>query len=118
MKTINNVRAAKVIRVVNGNTLDMEIDLGLGVVVTRRVDLARINPLEQFSDKGDKAKLWMRNCFIGEVPHAIIQFSRHPEEPDRVIAEVWDDLDRNISDYLIQNNMGELDENLTVNVLG
>lgn len=117
MKQINNVRKAKVIGVVNGNTMDMEIDLGFGMKIIRRIDLARISPNEQFSDKGDKAAQWMQGYFVHEVPDVILQFSnRNPS--DRLLAEVWDDLGQNVSDFILEKGWGELDETRRVDVIG
>lgn len=118
MKHDNKVREGKVIKVVNGNTIDVELKLGFGITLKQRIDLARISPFDQFSEKGQQAEQWMKGYFLLEVPDVTLQFQRHPEDANRYIAEVWDDIGLNVSDNILQRKWGTLDERLQVNVLG
>lgn len=109
---------AKVIRVVNGNTLDLDIFLGFGVTLRQRMDLARISPFDQFSEKGDAAKTYMVGHFLVEVPDVTIKYDRHPADPNRYLVEIYDDMNNNINDMILGNDWGTLDESLSINVLG
>jgi hypothetical protein len=105
----NNVRKAKVIRVVNNNTLDLEIKLGFGVVLNARVDLARIAP----DNLKSEAAAFMQIHFIkSQVPEVVIKFDRHPNDASRYLVEVWDDMGGNLNDFLMLKDLATLDEGL------
>jgi hypothetical protein len=116
MKFDNYTRKGKVLRVVNGNTLDIEVDLGFNVKIVARVDLARLEAAEQFTEIGEKAKQDL-NIQFHHVPDVTLTFDRHPNDRFRWIAEVWDDMGRNVSDLLLLNNSGKFDGTLVVQVL-
>ena len=118
MKHETYVRKAKVIRVVNGNTLDLEINLGFGIKLERRVDLARLVPHAPYSTNDMGQKVWLQSQFH-IVKDVTIQFDEHPEDNQRIIAEVWNDLGINITDMMIDLLQdAELDPQLSLNVLG
>lgn len=53
------IRNAKVLRVIDGDTLKLTIDLGLDIYHTRSVRLANINAPEMNTDAGKAAKDWL-----------------------------------------------------------
>jgi hypothetical protein len=117
VKFDNQVRKAKVIRIVNGNTLDLEVNLGFGITALKRVDLARVSHCDQFTEVGQKARVSMGREFHF-VKDVTVQFDKHPEDSSRFIGEVWMDDGRNVSDYLLTNGFASPDDERRVNVLG
>lgn len=118
MKYETYVRKAKVIRVVDGDTLDVELDLGCRVKKQERIRLARINAPERFTEEGKAATGFLRSHF-GIVQEITIQTGKNPEDKyGRYIAEIWDDLGRNLSDLLLTENLAVPYEGLKVRVLG
>jgi len=52
----------KVVRVVDGDTIDVDIDLGLDVTLRKqRLRLADIDAPERYHEDGDRATTWLRH---------------------------------------------------------
>lgn len=118
MKHEDYVRKAKVVRVVDGDTLDIDIDLGFGIQRRERVRLARVDCDERFTEKGKEATAYLNNQFHF-VKDVTIQSGKNPRDKyGRYIAEVWNDVGQNISDLLLKEKLAILYGELTVNVLG
>ena len=67
-KEVKNVFKAKLIKVVDGDTLDARIDLGFDVFVEKRIRLWGINAPETRSrDKEEKTKGYHAKCRLIEI---------------------------------------------------
>lgn len=102
--TPNHVYPASITRVVDGDTLDGEIDLGFRVMRHVRFRLARVNAPELRSDDeqvraaGAASRAFLEKQLMGR-PGVVIRSSK-ADAWDRWIAEVWVG-DTNLSDELL-----------------
>lgn len=101
---------AKVVHVVDGDTLDVMVDLGFHIFVIKRLRLARINCPEKNTINGLKAKEEVEGLLL---PGTTVTFkSTKLDKYGRSIAEIWykdnkkDEI--NLSDYLIRSTFAVL----------
>lgn len=102
----NYVRKAKVINIVDGDTVDVEIDLGFYTKVTHRIRLLRINCPEKFGETkelGLQAKEFTKNELLGE---EVFLFTKKTDSFKRWLGEIYyykGEEIRNISDELLSS---------------
>ena len=108
---------ATILRVVDGDTLDLLIDLGMNVHVKERVRLARINTPEIHGVKKDseeyikgmQAKLLVETILAGQ--ELIVKTIKDKKgKYGRYIAEIYIDKDGNLinlSDHLVEYGHAE-----------
>lgn len=90
MRMDNYVRKAKVVRVVDGDTIDVLVDLGFDITIKERVRLARINAPEMTGaekTKGALAKAFLVKLLEGR-EFVIVQTVKDKEKYGRYLAEV------------------------------
>lgn len=100
--------SATLLKVVDGDTIDVLIDLGFDVKIKQRLRLARINAPEMKTESGPGAKKAAEMELAYQVPNPIlkIQTSKH-DKYGRYIAEViyknprWEE--KNLSDIMVEN---------------
>ena len=102
------VRNAKVVEVIDGDTLVLDIDMGFYTTLRQKVRVLGVNCPEMKGlnrESGLKAKLatvkWCEATFNRVVvkTHLI----RETDSFGRVLAEVWGGDDTSLADYLIKN---------------
>lgn len=78
---------AKVLRVVDGDTIDVEIDLGFDIWHKTRLRLAHIDAYEQSTVKGKQATGYLKAA-LAEEP--LVQITTYkPDKYGRYLAEVF-----------------------------
>ena len=101
--------AAHVLKVIDGDTIEVVIELGFGLVLKKRLRLLRVNTSELKSDdpaeksKAVKAKDALTKLLLNK------EVKIHSEKFDsfgRYLAEVWID-DLNVNDWLLQNDLAK-----------
>ena len=97
---------AKVLRVVDGDTMVCEVDLGFSITVTERIRLRGINTPEVRGNqkkRGLEVKEIVRNMIEGK--EIILQVYKKGKY-GRYIADIVVD-DYSLSEYLISNELGK-----------
>jgi micrococcal nuclease len=96
---------AKVAKVVDGDTLDLDVDLGFRITHRIRVRLARVDAPEMSTDLGKELKKRMMDEFAGS-PDVTIRTNKG-DKYGRWIAEVEVVGGPNLSDWLLLNGYAE-----------
>jgi micrococcal nuclease len=115
------VRNAKVVKVVDGDTIDCEVDLGFRMFARTRFRLARINAPEtrgEERERGLVTKKYVTGVFFLPVEEGIpfqgcnvtIQSFKRPGKYGRWIAEVILKDGTNLSDMLVAEELAEYRE--------
>lgn len=100
---------AKVVRVVDGDTIDVDIDLGFSIVSRQRLRLARIDAPEvrgESKARGTKATEYVEDKLHG-FPGVIVTTTKGKEKYGRYIAEVVIHTGENLSDLLLSEGLAE-----------
>src|SRR5690242_17733723 len=95
---------ATVLRVVDGDTVDIEIDLGFDIRTVQRVRLAGLNAPEKNTDAGMQAKLWLVDrLWIGAQVTVRSDKPGGGDKYGRYLATIIDgkDGDRSVNDALL-----------------
>lgn len=91
---------AKLLKAVDGDTIDVEIDLGFDVHTIQRMRLARINTPEK-GQTGYQEPKDLLNSHVGQTVHLV---SKKTDKYGRYIAEITID-GINMSDLILQEGM-------------
>ena len=107
--TDNYIRKGKVINIVDGDTIDIEVDLGYHITINERFRLLRINCPEKFGstkEQGLKAKEYTTNKLLGK---DIMLKSHKADSFRRWLAEIYYINDNgetiNFSDELLKEGL-------------
>lgn len=102
----------KVVKIIDGDTIDVLVDLGFGVVIKQRLRLARINTEEVHSSNPEArrnailAKRYLEDILTGKVCSIITEKT---EKYGRYLAEVLlrnpDGTYFNVNDSLLDNGL-------------
>lgn len=98
---------ATVLRVVDGDTIDLDVDLGFHIHVQQRVRLAGINAPEHGTEAGDAATKFLKELLFGMRTTAFqqvtIQSSKPPrtEKYGRWLADVTTEHGESVSELLL-----------------
>jgi len=102
---------AKIERVVDGDTIDIVIDLGFKITTNQRIRLAGINTPETYSVKKDtleyKKGMAAKNFVVQRIEtnnfEAIVETSKTIGKYGRYIGTIWlEDSDISLNDELVQ----------------
>lgn len=111
MITDNFIRKAKCINVVDGDTIDVDIDLGFYTTIRQRFRLLRINTPEIYGEEklqGLISKAFTQTKLLNK---EIVFQSTKTDSFKRWLAEVWyideNGNQVNINDELLANNLAE-----------
>lgn len=111
MITDNYIRKGKVVNVVDGDTVDVDIDMGFYSTMRQRFRLLRINTPEIYGEEkpqGLVAKAFTQNALLGK--EVVFQTTK-TDSFKRWLAEIWyvDEAGNqlNISDVLLNNRLAE-----------
>ncbi|HAU85112.1 MAG TPA: nuclease [Lachnospiraceae bacterium] len=102
----NYTRRAIVVNVVDGDTVDVDIDLGYYMIARHRVRLLRVNSPEKFGETrqaGFAAKEFTTNELLGK---EVFLVSKKTDSFKRWLGEIYYNKDgelRNISDELLKS---------------
>ena len=106
------IRKAKLIRVIDGDTFEVEIDLGFSILIRRKVRLFGVDCPEMkgpHKDKGLEAKDLSSKFFIEN--HGEFLLLSHSDKIDnfgRILAEVWDSSGKkSLADILLNRKLAE-----------
>jgi micrococcal nuclease len=95
------IRAAKVIKIIDGDTIDVDIDVGYHLTIRQRLRFARINAPELSTAEGQAAKAYVISQ-LDMVPNIIIQTHKNPADKyGRWLAEIWLDTGQNLNDLML-----------------
>ena len=95
---------ATVKKVVDGDTIDVVIDLGFKIQYTERIRLARINAPEMSTEEGKAVKKFVSSQLEGK--GVIIKTEKSTfDKYGRWIAEVFYDDQKSINQLLLDNGM-------------
>lgn len=90
---------AKIIRVVDGDTIDVEIDLGFDIWHKTRLRLAHIDAFEQSTEIGKRATAYVKEALAGEPTYEITTYKT--DKYGRYLAEIFingNSLNKNLVD--------------------
>jgi micrococcal nuclease len=82
------IRAAKLIRVIDGDTLVMQVDLGMRIFKECKLRLGRVNAEEMSTPQGVKRKASVEEWFSTKANITIETTKDRTDKYDRYIAEV------------------------------
>lgn len=99
---------AKVIRVVDGDTVDLDIDLGFHTRVMKRIRLAFINAPERYTDLGKRSKEFLiKTIPEGSKVTVKTQLDRN-DKYGRVLGELFtDNVVSSINKFMIDGGYAE-----------
>ena len=107
------VRKAKMVKIIDGDTFDAEIDLGFGIQIKRRIRLFGVDCPEMkgsTKEKGEEARQFTIK-FFEETNNEFLILS-HTDKVDnfgRILVEVWNKSgDKNLAGLLIDNKMAKV----------
>lgn len=94
---------ATLVKVVDGDTIDVMVDLGFDVHLVQRVRFARINCPEMSTPEGPVSKQFVIDYLVGK--DVVIKTSKNTfDRYGRWIAEVFAGVD-NLNDLLLQKGL-------------
>jgi len=96
---------AKIVKVHDGDTLTVDIDLGFGVMLTdQQVRLKGINAPELETPAGKDSLLWLTS-YLNKLPKdvMIVTFKDKTEKYGRLLGDIWIN-DIKLNDVLVSNN--------------
>jgi len=96
---------AKVLRVVDGDTVDVEIDHGMHIKSVQRVRLYRVNAPERFTPEGKEATTFVRAMLEDEWV-VVKTYKDRTEKYGRWLADISIDGD-DIGDLLVIHGLAE-----------
>jgi len=95
---------AMILRVVDGDTVDLSIDLGFGIFKRERVRLVRINAPELNTPAGKESATFLRNR-LSLTDDVVIKTEKNTfDKYGRWLADIIHPTLGSISDYMLANN--------------
>lgn len=92
---------AEVVKIVDGDTVDLNIDLGFHIIMTRRVRLLGINAPERFTAEGEDARTFITSQIPPGTKVIVKTKLDSSDKYGRVLGEIF------LSDISINNLMIE-----------
>jgi len=97
----------EVVNVVDGDTVDVRIDLGLDIQREIRLRLFGINAAERFTDLGKMATEALRDTLAGNPKVTVKTFKDRTEKYGRYLAILTAEDGTNINDWLVESHLAE-----------
>jgi len=97
----------EVVNVVDGDTVDVRIDLGLEIQREIRLRLFGINSAERFTDLGKMATEALRDTLAGNPKVTVRTFKDRTEKYGRYLAILTAEDGTNINDWLVESHLAE-----------
>lgn len=101
---LNYVFKGKIIKVVDGDTLDIRLDLGFSIFSIQRLRLIKVNAPEVNTEEGKKSKSALENYISDK---EVLVYTRYKDKYGRYLADVVYN-EQSISDWLIDNKYAEI----------
>ena len=96
---------AKLIRVVDGDTVDLQVDLGFNIFIRERFRFAGINAYEISTEKGRLAKAFVERRFAENNNECIIK-SEKQDKYGRWLAWIYlTDSDKTLNEELVERGL-------------
>lgn len=113
---------ATVLKVVDGDTIDCEIDLGFHIKIVKRVRLARINTPEMNS-KNESERVAASNAtnFLKQIENKVIAIKTELDRSDkygRILGYIFQDKDEQIFPWITSMNARMIKEGYAVEYKG
>ena len=96
---------AYVERVVDGDTVDLTIDLGFHTYVVKRVRLSRINAPERFTEEGKLAKSFVENALAVGMEVVVQTQLDSKDKYGRVLGEIFIDKHFSLNEMMLMNGL-------------
>ena len=96
---------AYVERVVDGDTVDLTIDLGFHTYVVKRVRLSRINAPERFTEEGKLAKAFVENALAVGMEVIVQTQLDSKDKYGRVLGEIFIDKHFSLNEMMLMNGL-------------
>ena len=96
---------AYVERVVDGDTVDLTIDLGFHTYVVKRVRLSRINAPERFTEEGKLAKAFVENALAVGMEVVVQTQLDSKDKYGRVLGEIFIDKHFSLNEMMFMNGL-------------
>jgi endonuclease YncB( thermonuclease family) len=96
---------ARVERVIDGDTVDLSIDLGFHTYVIKRVRLININAPERFTEEGKLAKAFVENALAVGMEVVIKTKLDSNDKYGRVLGEIFIDKNISLNEMLLMNGL-------------
>jgi micrococcal nuclease len=97
----------EVVNVVDGDTVDVRIDLGLEIQREIRLRLFGINAAERFTYLGKMATEALRDTLAGNPKVTVKTFKDRTEKYGRYLAILTAEDGTNINDWLVESHLAE-----------
>lgn len=99
---------ASVKKIVDADTLDLVIDLGFHIFVTKRVRLIGLDAPEKFTEQGKIAKQFVENA--APVNSSVIIQTKIDslDKYGRILAEIFLDNNKSLNKMLLNNGLANL----------
>jgi micrococcal nuclease len=104
MITDTYIRNGEIIRVLDGDTIEVKVDLGCDISISMMCRLAGINAPEHDTPEGVKAKLWLQAALPATQPVVIQTTKDKKEKYGRYLATVYLK-DTNINEKLVSEGL-------------
>lgn len=98
---------ASIIKVVDGDTVDLRIDLGLSIFHDIRCRLYGINAPERFTKEGKESTKFLKELLSKQKIWYVSTYKDRKEKYGRYIVNIEDDYGYFISEKMIANNMAK-----------
>lgn len=95
---------AKITRIIDGDTVDAEVDLGFHVVMAMKLRLAGINAPEMNTAEGKKAKSALISLIEGKKVK-ILTIKDKQEKYGRYLAVILENDQNNINNWLVEQGL-------------
>jgi endonuclease YncB( thermonuclease family) len=96
---------AYVERVVDGDTVDLTIDLGFHTYVVKRVRLSRINAPERFTEEGKLAKAFVENALAVGMEVVVQTQLDSKDKYGRILGEIFIDKHFSLNEMMLMNGL-------------
>jgi micrococcal nuclease len=94
---------AKIIRVIDGDTIDAEVDLGFNIKMVMKIRLAGINAPEMNTQEGKRTKDALLTLIEGENV-TLLSIKDKQEKYGRYLGVIVKD-NKNVNEWLVEQNM-------------
>jgi endonuclease YncB( thermonuclease family) len=100
------IRNAKVIRVIDGDTAEFNVDLGCDININMTCRFNGINAPETSTKEGKESKAWLENKLTPELPVVIQTVADKKEKYGRYLADVYlPNSTTSINDQLVKEGL-------------
>ncbi len=96
---------AKLIRVIDGDTIDLQVNLGFNIFVRERFRFAEINAFEISTEKGKLAKAFVERRFAENNNECLIKSEKQGKYGRWLAWIYFDDSDKTLNEELVEQDL-------------